>query len=113
MDWMYYDNRLMVCSDKDWNETTCRDFIDVSVFEHLTGKKINWDKREFKKVTTARVKGHVKAYDSEFIVGEKYKKNGKIYKCSYVDKKGIAMLTPQGNILKVVASKDTYEWEIA
>lgn len=108
MKWMYYNGRLMDCRE----EKEHHDFFDIELFEHLTGKHINWEKREFTKVTSVRVRGHIRLYDEKFILGEKYKKNGKIYKCEHIDQSGLAMLTPQGNVLKVIATSESNEWEI-
>lgn len=105
---MYANGRLMNCREGKENH----DFFDIELFEHLTGKRIDWEKRAFTKVTSTRVKGHIKLYDEKFIVGEHYKKNGKIYRCDHINKTGVAMLTPQGNVLKVIATSESNEWEI-
>jgi len=109
---MYYNNKLIIC--KEPTETNDMfDVFSVKIFEHLTGKKINWNVREFKKVITKRVNGHIKCYDEYFIENQYYKYKYIIYKCKYINKDGIALLIPQqGNKLKALTSKTTNEWEI-
>lgn len=108
MIWMYYDGRLMHCKEP----VGTSDVFDVEVFEHLTGKKINWNAREFKKVITRRVGGHIKCYDECFIKDQQYKFKYKIYKCEHVNEDGTALLTPRGNALKAVTARETKDWEI-
>lgn len=110
MIWMYYDGRLMACKENSKFKTL--DIVDVEIFEHLTGKKINWNAREFTKVVTIRIGRTLKAFDEKFIEGEEYKYNKKIYKCEHVNKDGTALLTPRGNALKATTARDTKDWEI-
>lgn len=107
MFWIYHNGNLAECTESGFG---CA--IDIKTFEHLTGKKIDWNKREFQKVETQRVGGHVKAYDTRFIKGETYKYKYKVCKCEHVDADGLALLVPRGNALKAITAKDANDWEI-
>lgn len=97
--WMCYKERIMLCKD---DKTTPDEFIDINTFEHLTGKKIDWSKREFKIVTSRRYKGHIRLYDHSFIPGEKYKNGKDVYLCQYLDNNGDAVLSKIGSIWLIV-----------
>ena len=89
--------------------------LSIEMFEHFTGKSINWKKRKFLKVTTVREKGHIRLYDKKFIEGERYKHKSAVYICTQVDKDGTALLNKIGNNLIIKSAKHPLDenWEIA
>ena len=88
--------------------------ISIDTFEQLTGKKINWHKRESRKVFSVRIKGHIKLYDEKFIINETYKHKNALYVCHSIDNKNIALLNKVGNNMCIKSAKDPLKelWEI-
>ncbi len=110
MIWMYFDGRVTECTYDPSTQKNCS--FTVEIFEHLTGKRINWEPRTFTKVITRRIGGHIKIFDEKFISGQEYKHGYKIYKCEHVNEDGTALLIPRGNALKAITARDTKDWEI-
>lgn len=104
----------------DGNEIECyyeeeRTTLSIEMFEHLTGKSIDWIKRKFKVVSSVRSGGHIRLYDRKFIEGELYKYKSGIYKCTNIDTDGTALLNKTGNNLVILSAKNPLieGWEIA
>lgn len=81
-------------------------------FQHLSGKKINWEVRVDERITTERSGGHLKVYDVNFIKGENYKKGEFIVKCEAVNSAGQGLLVPSTGHFKGVVALKTTGWEI-
>ena len=111
MVWIYYNGRIKGSAESPYPEDN--DILDVELFEHLTGKTINWKAREFTKIITKRVGGHIKIYDEHFIKGEAYKHKTGCYMCSHVAEDGTALLSKLGPNMIVKSAKHpiTDLWE--
>ena len=107
MRWIYSNGKLMHCAEHDE--------LTPEMFEHLTGKKIEWNKRESEYINTARVKGHIKIYDETFIQGEQHKYKSNLYTCTHVGKDGTALLNKIGKNMVIKSAKHPEQegWEIA
>lgn len=112
MNWWINEGGLVAATDLKLRNPMQEGWIPFERFELLTGKRINWKVRQGKFITSVRKKGHLKLYDENFIAGETYKMNYKIYKCEHVDQFGNALLTPRGNALKAITARDAKDWEI-
>ena len=88
------------------------DSLSWDSFVELTGSKINLKIRVGKKIHIDRESGHVFFSDTEFIVGEKYRKDTLIYRCKYVNRDGIALLSTLNNKLYTVTSNKSLEFRI-
>lgn len=86
--------------------------IQIQHFIFLTGKSINFSKRENKVIIVTRRRGHIRIADEKFILLEKYKYNGNIYRCVCIDAKGTAGMEPLGTKLKMAVGTKPEEWEI-
>lgn len=73
--------------------------ISFEVFKILTGCKLDLNKRIGKQLTVLRDKGHLYFYDSEFILGEKYVWNNKVYECTYITKDKEALLAKDMDVI--------------
>lgn len=91
---------LFVTQDRLTNET-CK--LTWNDFEFLTGSKIDLSKRIGKQISVLRSKGHLYIYDSEFIVGEKYKNeySSIIFTCNYINDNKQALLSHEMNVITV------------
>ena len=81
-------------------------------FKELTGSKIDLNKRVGKEIYLYRDGGHVYISDTEFIVGEKYKKSLSIFECKYLNEDGTALLAAINNNLSTLTSKEPLEFRI-
>jgi hypothetical protein len=87
--------------------------IPWEVFELLTGRP-RLEIPDFSRdIEIIRDKGHIKIFDSKFQVGQRYKKDGRIYTCKIVSKEdGLALFEPCSPELKVISTKDPRSMEI-
>jgi hypothetical protein len=109
---LYYSKGLLIGAHSEFNNVLPH--ITADQFEFLTGKRINWDKRESKNIRVLRDRGHVRLYDTHFIPGEKYKYRSGVYVCHHVDKDGVALLNKVGKNMVIKSAKTPGEaWEIA
>lgn len=112
MYWLYCNNRIIKFEEQIIENS---DSMNIEVFEYLTGKKINWSKREHKKIMSLRDRGHIRLYDENLIEMETYKHPTLgIYKCVKVDKHNTGLLNKIGANMSIKFSNipfDTF-WEI-
>jgi len=90
-------------------------FITWDIFELLTGRqRLNITKR-VRLISITRDKGHVRLFDQEFIPGERYKKDKKMYICRVVSSEdGTALFEPENSSnLEVLSTCLKYSMEIA
>lgn len=87
--------------------------IDCDLFRFLTGKNINWETRNGKRVELERIHGHLIVRDYTFLIGERYKKDSTIFLCIAKASDGnyvLASVDPDNQDVR--SSTNSLEWEI-
>lgn len=91
---------------------TKTDILGWNTFELLTGKHIDLKKRIWKRIRVFREGGNIYVSDHEWILNEKYKRNGIHAQVEYINAEGEALLSNLVCRLNVITSIQPLDWKI-
>lgn len=89
--------------------------ITWNQIEILCGRKLEYLYKPGRKrcIICSRKQGHIKLYDAQFVINQKYRYNSIKYTCKYITKdKKSAFMVPIDKSFNCIFASNIEEWEI-
>lgn len=85
--------------------------LTAELFNFLTGKDIDFESRNGRKVEIKREGTHLILTDAEFVIGGRYRKNRKIFVCVEKVEKGALLVAIDNDAEEIEYSENIEDWE--